>query len=131
MELSDTNIFHMHEYKYAKKDSLLEYEILVISTEKPFEVNVKYSLQNKTYKDSTYVRDSLYIKEVEKVRVNQIYVGGSAIVYPGLKGVFIGADFVSKKGWMLGLEAGILNETNLAGKIEFKKLISFRRAKRD
>lgn len=126
MDLSDTNVFYMREFVYEKQDSLLNYQIIVTSLERPDKVNIKYDLKNFTIRDSVYVRDSISTQEIQKVRVNQLYVGPEAIVYPNFRGVFFSADFISKNGWQFEAGAGLLNDKTIAGKVGLKKVISFR-----
>lgn len=137
---SDTSIFNISDsiklFTYMGNDSLLKYKIYVKGKEKPEEVYIEYDVSKTIITDSTYVRDST-VTEItnditKKVRVNQIYIGPAAIIYPGLNGGLINVDFVSKNGWQL--EAGIgygnvNNSTELIGSIGFKKLISFRSKK--
>jgi len=133
MDLSDTNEFNigMRTFIYQKKDSVLDYTIKVKSTERPENVHIDYNFKQMIIRDSVYVRDSISETTTKKVRVNQVYFGGEAIVYPGLSGVFAGADLINKRGWQFEVGVGILNDKTIAGKVGFKKLISFRNVKRN
>lgn len=117
-------------FVYQRKDSLLDYSISVYGNERPSKVQIDYDIKQLTIRDSIFVRDSIYEKETQKVRVNQVYLGPELIVYPGFKGGFVSLDFISKKG--LQLEAGggyaqFDNGAYLVGKVGIKKLITFRK----
>ena len=53
----------LKSFKYAKKDSLLSYEITVESEHKPQDVKIKYDLTLLTITDSIFIRDSTHVKE--------------------------------------------------------------------
>jgi len=133
MDLSDTNEFNigLRTFYYSKKDSLLEYTIMVTSTERPEKVEIDYKVPQLTIKDSVYVKDSIHEKITEKVRVNQFYFGGQGIVYPGLQGLLVGVDVISKKGWQGEASVGIDFTTGSPiALVGYKKLLSFRKRKR-
>lgn len=129
MDLSDTSVFH-DTYYYGKKDSSLEYTIEVYSPCNPDSVKMNYNLKKDItlITDSTYRKDSIHEKQTLKVRVNQLYVGPEAIVYPGFKGGFLTVDFISKRGWQAEAGAGIIN-SEPGVKAGFKWLVSFRKKK--
>lgn len=112
------------------KDSLLEGSIQIISATRPF-ISFEYKLKTFNTTTTTTIKDSTFSEITEKVRVNQLYFGTSAVVYPGFRGVFIGADFVSKKGWQVEGSIGIdpLSPVQPLGLIGVKKLITFRKRK--
>jgi hypothetical protein len=132
MDLSDTselskdiNIFY-----YGKTDSSLNYTIRVHSSVKPSRIEMDYNVLKVLVKDSTYIRDSINTKQIDKVRMSQLYYGIEAIVYPGIKGMFAGIDFVSKEGWQLEVSAGIVgadNNLGIMGKVGIKRLLTFRK----
>lgn len=115
-------------YFYEKQDTLLNATIGVWAKEKPDSISFEYKASIPTvYRIDTIVNN---IKEVE--RVSQLYLGPEAIVYPGFKGGFVTADFISSRGWQL--EAGIGygdfgTGFNPMGKVGFKKVISLRKKK--
>ena len=132
MDLSDTSeLFNRpNTFYYGKSDSSLSYTIKVISDIKPVKVEMEYDILKLMVKDSIYVRDSVNIKQVDKVRVNQLYYGIEAIVHPGLRGMFAGVDLVSKKGWQFEAAIGLANMNNLPEpmiKVGVKKLLTFRK----
>ena len=128
IDLSDTNEFNigLRTFYYNKKDSLLDYTIMVTSTERPEKVEIDYKVPQLTIKDSTYVKDSIHEKITNKVRVNQVYFGGSAVVYPSFKAVFAEVDFVSNRGWQAEAGVGFMDNAP-AIKVGLKKLITFRK----
>jgi len=132
MDLSDTiELFNdVNTFYYAKSDSSLKYTIKVTGEVKPIKVEMEYNLLKLAIKDSVYIRDSVSVKQIDKVRVNQFYYGIEAIVYPGLRGMFAGVDFVSKKGWQFEAAIGLANMNTLAEpmvKVGVKKLLTFRK----
>lgn len=123
----DTNL---NTYHYGKKDSTLRYSIKVFSECKPSHVELDYDVKNVTYRDSIYVRDSVFVEKIVKVRTNQLYYGIESIVYPGFKGAFAGIDYVSKKGWQAEASIGVAQFNEGAQpmiKLGLKKLITFRK----
>jgi len=131
-DLSDTTevLPKLYTFYYGKADSSLKYSIKVVSEIKPFKLEMEYDLLQRTILDSTHteVHDSTFTKQIDKVRVNQLYYGVEAVVYPNLQAAFVGVDWVSKKGFQI--EAGIgvdITNQNLMGKVGFKKLLSFRK----
>jgi hypothetical protein len=121
-DTSNWSIGHM----YTKKDSLLNATIGVWSKEKPDSITLDYSMAFPTI----FRVDTLINNITEKVRVNQLYLGPELIVYPGFKGGFISADFISHKGWQA--EAGVGygdfgTGFNTMGKVGIKKVISLRK----
>jgi len=133
MDLSDTMEFHINnkDYLYGKQDSSLHYTITVNAKERPNRVTINYLIKEKEIKDYAYIKDSISIITTKKVRVNQLYYGTSAIIYPNFKGVFVDLDLVSKKGWQFEVGIGInpINMNGVLGKIGIKKLLSFRKIK--
>lgn len=132
MDLSDTNEFNIgvRTFYYNKKDSLLEYTIMITSTERPEKVEIDYKVPQLTIEDSVYVKDSIHEKITKKVRVNQLYFGGQGIVYPGLQGLLVGVDLISKKGWQGEASIGIdFNTGKPIALVGYKKLLSFRKRK--
>lgn len=132
IDLSDTNVFYseVDTFYYGKKDSSLHYNIRVIGEVKPVRVEMEYDIKELSVRDSVYVRDSINVKQVDKVRVNQLYYGAEAIVYPGFKGLFGGIDLVTKKGWQFEVAVGLAefeSESDPMLKVGIKKLISFRK----
>lgn len=132
IDLSDTSVFYndVDTFYYGKKDSSLHYNIRVIGEVRPVRVEMEYDIKELSIRDSVYVRDSINIKQVDKVRVNQIYVGAESIVYPGFRGAFLGMDIVSKKGWQFEVSGGVAqfnNDSELMVKVGIKKLISVRK----
>jgi len=112
------------------KDSLLDATITVISETRPF---IKFDYKLKSFNTTTEITDSTFSQITEKVRVNQLYYGVEAIVYPGFKGIFFGVDLVSKKGWQVEGSIGAAQfdtGTDPMIKVGFKKLITFRRKKK-
>lgn len=124
MDLSDTSVFFSNNYLYKYNDSILDANINVYASERPDSVVLDYSSIERIIKDSTYIKDKI----TEKVRVNQVYFGGNATVYPGFNSLSMGLDFVSKKGWQAEIGIGYdLNNNNPMISVGYKKLISFRR----
>jgi hypothetical protein len=106
LRASEDTSSSLFTFYYEKRDSSLEYTIRVDSDCKPESVSMEYKVKEVTHKDSTYVRDSIYVKQVDKVRTNQIYMGPEAIVYPNLQAAFFSIDFINKKGWQLEIGGG-------------------------
>jgi len=132
MDLSDTSVFNteIDTFYYGKKDSSLHYNIRVFSEVKPERLEMEYDIKELSIRDSVYVRDSINVKQTDKVRVNQVYMGAESIIYPGFKGVFLGGDFVSKHGWQTEVSIGVAQFSGNATamiKVGFKKLITFKK----
>jgi hypothetical protein len=124
MDLSDTSVFFNNHYLYKYKDSILDANMNVYANERPDSVIIDYSSIERIIKDSTYIKDKI----TEKVRVNQIYFGGNATVYPGFQSLSLGLDLVSKKGWQGEVGVGYdLSNNNPMLTVGYKKLISFRK----
>ena len=129
-EPRDTNP-NINTYYYGKKDSSLHYNIRVRGECKPVSLEMDYDIKSITYRDSVYVRDSTYVKEVLKKRVNQVYYGVESIVYPSFQGVFVGADFAHKNGWQVEASVGVAKFSENAQpmiKVGFKKLITLKKS---
>jgi len=111
-------------YMYEKNDSVINATLGVWAKERPDSISFEYSA---LIPEITRV-DTIESIIVEKVRVNQVYFGGNATVYPGFNSISMGADFVSKKGWQAELGVGY-NLSNNAPMISlgYKRLISFRK----
>jgi hypothetical protein len=125
MDLSDTNVFH-DKYYYSREDSLLDFTITVDSEIKPNDVQIEYNLLQRDILKSTTRVDTVKTTITNKVRVNQIYFGGSAVVYPSFKAVFAEVDFVSKKGFQIEGGIGFMDNAP-AIKGGFKWLINLRK----
>jgi len=125
IDLSDTSVFH-DKYYYSRKDSLLDFTITVDSEIKPNDVQIEYNLLQRDILKSTTRVDTVKTTITNKVRVNQVYFGGSAVIYPSFKAVFAEVDFVSKKGWQAEAGIGFMDNAP-AIKVGLKKLISFRK----
>ncbi len=117
-----------YTFIYNRQDSLLKYSIFVNSSIQPDSVGLKYDINSFLIHDTTIITDSIIKTITNKVRVNQVYFGGEAVVYPGFNAVFGTVDFVSKKGFQIEAGVGVM-DNNPAVKIGFKKLISFRKKK--
>jgi hypothetical protein len=118
----DSSIANHYLYKY--NDSILDAKINVYADERPDSVIIDCSSLERFIKDSVYVRDKI----TEKVRVNQVYFGGNATLYPGFNSLSMGLDFISKKGWQAEIGMGYdLSNNNPMMSVGYKKLISFRR----
>lgn len=78
IDLSDTAVFTANLYTYAKKDSLLSYEIEVESECEPYFVRMKYDINQFTILDSVFIRDSTHVKE--QIKRSFMSFGGSVIV---------------------------------------------------
>jgi hypothetical protein len=134
IDLSDTSEFFKNTsdtsklYTYGANDSLLHYRIYVRSMLKPSSVWMEYDVATDRITDSTYIKDSTTTTVTnnikEKVRVNQVYFGGSAVVYPSFKAVFAEVDFVSNRGWQAEAGVGFMDNAP-AIKVGLKKLITF------
>jgi hypothetical protein len=123
-DFSDTSVFNSNHYVYQHNDNSIKSSISVFASERPDSVILDYSVLETTIKDSS----NTTTKITEKVRVNQLYFGGNATVYPGFNSLSVGLDFVSKKGWQV--EGGIgydLSNNNPMFTVGYKKLISFRK----
>lgn len=111
-------------YMYNKKDSVINAEIGFWAKERPDSITFKYSAIIPNIIDTV-------IKEVtiiDKVRVNQLYFGGNATVYPGFNSLTMGVDFVSKRGFQVEIGIGYdLSNNNPMVNLGYKKLISFRK----
>ena len=123
---SEPDINDDMQFFYDVNSNALDGTITVLSQEEPTNVSFDFKVYETTITDSIFITDSLYITITEKVRVNQVYFGGDAIVYPEFVGIFVGFDFISKQGWQIELGAGVVNKTP-GFKIGFKKLITFRK----
>lgn len=125
IDLSDTNVFHDTFY-YPVKDSSLDGTIIIKSEIVPNMVTFDYKVKD-SFINTNIIRVDT-IKEIitNSVRVNQLYFGGSTIIYPNFNGVFAELDFVSKRGYSINGGIGVLNQTPSI-KIGFKKLITFRK----
>ena len=77
IDLSDTAVFTANTYTYAKKDSLLSYEIEVESECEPYFVRMKYDINQFTILDSVFIRDSTHVKEI--IKKSFVSFGGSVI----------------------------------------------------
>jgi hypothetical protein len=134
LSVSEDTSKTLRTFYYGKEDSLLKYNIRIIGECKPKKVEMEYDVKKVTIKDSVYVRDSVHVKQVDKVRVNQLYYGVEAVVYPNLQAMFFSVDFVNKKGWQLegGIGADITDFGNpqVMGKVGLKKLFTLRRKKK-
>lgn len=51
------------KFHYGKKDSLLTYNLYVYAEKAPLKVELDYDLKQFTILDSTYIKDSVYVKE--------------------------------------------------------------------
>ena len=110
------------------EDTLLEATITVLSDSRPY-VNFSYKMRNFNTVITNTIQDSSHTTVTQKVRVNQVYLGPEAIIYPGFKGGFVTADFISKKGWQVeaGLGYGDFGEGfSPMIKAAWKPLITFR-----
>lgn len=126
VDSSDSNNVLVNYY-YGKQDSSLHYSIIVNSKERPNSVNMNYKVMEREINDYTLIKDSISTTITQKVRVNQLYFGGGAIVYPKFNAVYLGLDLVSKKGWQAGVGAGVMiDDKALFIKADLKKLITFR-----
>jgi len=136
MDLSDTSVFNsaIDTFYYGKKDSSLHYNIRVYSEVKPAKLEMEYDVKKLTLRDSVYVRDSINVNQTYKLRVNQLYYGGDVILYPGFRGVFVGLDFIHKKGWQAEIGAGVASfnaDSDLMLKFGFKRLLSLRKKRKE
>lgn len=125
MDLSDTSVF-IDPFYYSIKDSVLNATIEITSKEQPLNVSFDYSVLEKEINTTSIRVDTVKIESIEKVRVNQVYVGGTAVVYPSFNAVFANVEFVSKKGWMLGGGVGVMNNAPAVSG-SFKWLLSVRK----
>ena len=124
IDFGDTSVFNSNHYVYQHNDSSIKSSISVFASERPDSVVLDYSILETTIKDSS----NTTTKITEKVRVNQLYFGGNATVYPGLNSISLGLDFVSKKGWQAEIGVGYdLSNSNPIVTAGYKKLISFRK----
>lgn len=111
------------------RDSLLEANITVLAKERPI-IMFDYKLKSFNTTITNSIKDSTFSEITEKVRVNQLYYGVEAIVYPGFKGIFGGIDFISKKGWQGEVSVGVAQfsgESDPMIKLGLKKLLTFRK----
>jgi hypothetical protein len=110
-------------------DSVIDASIMMVSETRPY-INFEYKTKNLERTIEKTIWDSTHTETIKKVRVNQVYFGGEAVIYPGVSSVFAGVDFVSKKGWQAEVGAGVnFNDMTPMVKVGFKPLFSFRRKK--
>jgi len=112
----------LNTYTYAKKDSLLDYEIRVDATKRPNDVRIKYDLKNFTVLDSTYIRDSVYVKE--QIKKSSMSFGGSIIANKTTFGLAPSLFYNHKSGSSFGLGYNIFGGEIM---VTYVKKISFKR----
>jgi hypothetical protein len=119
---NDTSKFASN-YIYQIKDSLLEATIIAKSEDRP-QIDFNYKIKNYTISDTIRIKETL-TKEIIK---NKMYFGSEVVVKPMFSQVYLGADFVHKKGHLLGASAGYdLQNNNPVFKLQYKRLISFKK----
>ena len=112
----------LNTYIYSKKDSLLDYEIRVDATKEPTDVRIKYNLKNFTILDSTYIRDSVYVKE--QIKKSFMSFGGSIIANKNTFGLAPTLFYNHKSGNSFGVGYNIFGGEVM---ITYVKKISFRK----
>jgi hypothetical protein len=122
----------VNTYHYGHRDDTLEYNIYVDAKEVPEKVTADFTYLRPTIHKLDSVADSIFVSTEKGVRVNQVYYGVSAVVYPGFSAAFVGGDFVSKKGWQFEAGAGVGfsgDKPEVMGLVGVKKLLTFRKKK--
>lgn len=122
MDLSDTSEFFTHTYTYAKKDSLLSYEIKIDGECEPVNVRMKYDVNQFTIRDSIYIRDSSHVKEI----LRKSYLAAGAMLPVGRDNIGFAPSlsYIHKSGSNFTLGYDVLNRGVIVG---FSKKISLRR----
>ena len=121
IDLIDTSVFHTKTYVYAKKDSLLDYEIKIEGECEPVDVKIKYDITQLTILDSVYIRDSTNVKDLKSFMSFGGYLIGSENHFGFAPQLF----YHHKSGSNFGVGYDVLNK-NLH--ITYTKKISFRKA---
>ena len=117
----------MDTFCFDIDDSFIKAKISAYAENKPF-ISFDYELKIPEKTVTNTVKDSAITTITEKVRVNQVYYGIEAVVYPNFQAMFVGVDFVSKKGWQVEVGAGVdVTGKSLIGKAGFKWLLTTRK----
>jgi hypothetical protein len=122
IDLSDTSVFHTKTYVYAKKDSLLDYEIKIEGECEPVDVKIKYDITQLTILDSVYIRDSTHVKEL--IKKSFISLGGQVIGNENYFGFAPQLFYHHKSGSNFGVGYDVLNK-NL--QLTYTKKLSLRK----
>ena len=112
----------LNAFIYAKKDSLLSYEITVESECKPHDVKIKYDLTSLTIRDSIYIRDSVHTKEI--IKKSFLSFGGQVIGNKNNFGFSTQLFYNHKSGSNFGLGYDVINGNlhfTYTKKLSFKK----------
>ncbi|NQY30446.1 MAG: hypothetical protein HRT69_13355 [Flavobacteriaceae bacterium] len=112
----------LNAYIYSKNDSLLYYKIRVDATKEPSNVSIEYNLKNFTILDSTYIRDSVYVKE--QIKKSFMSFGGSIIANKNTFGLAPALFYNHKSGNSFGLGYNIFGGEVM---LTYVKKISFRK----
>ncbi len=108
IDLSDTSVFTANVYTYAKKDSLIDYEIEVESECEPYFVRMKYDLTQVTILDSVFIRDSVHTKEI--IKKSFMSFGGQVIGNKNYFGFAPQLYYHHKSGSNFGLGYDLIND---------------------